>query len=43
MPQCEAEIQIARCATRTIDAAATTNAKVLIRGGWVWEFGTQLN
>ena len=44
LPQREAEIQIARCAIRTIDAAATTNAKVLIRGGWgvgIWH-ATQL-
>lgn len=34
MPQREAEIQIARIAIRIIEAAATTNAKVLIRGGW---------
>jgi uncharacterized protein (TIGR02452 family) len=42
MPQREAEIplQMARRATRIIEAAATTNANVLILGAWgVGEFG----
>jgi uncharacterized protein (TIGR02452 family) len=42
MPQRESEIplQMARRATRIIEAAATTNANVLILGAWgVGEFG----